>query len=252
MRLKFLCPQDPETHAWARTWSKAHTGMSFQLEVDFTDTIQMIKGKIQEQEGLPVDQQRLVYSNKQLEDARTLSDYNIQTESGLQLFWLPDNTQPQTEIKALTPINCFQDPALTWNNGQPKHTSYDEGTGELTVVPDPELDYWSRTFYKPVLVKHDAQTLLAPVPANVEATLTTAFTLSPRAQFDQAGIMILVSESTWVKQGGHRVHRWQATAVLCCNKRRVLGLVNAGLASLGRRTTGNVDPHTGEQASPWA
>jgi len=69
------------------------------------------------------------------------------------------------------------------------------------IVPTPRLDYWSRTFYEPLLVKHDAQTLLTPVDADAEATLTVAFTLTPRAQFDQAGIMVVVDEATWVKAG---------------------------------------------------
>ena len=72
---------------------------------------------------------------------------------------------------------------------------------ELVIVPAPQRDYWSKTFYSPLLVKHDAQTLLTVVPATVEATLTTAFTLTPVAQFDQAGIMILVDDTTWVKAG---------------------------------------------------
>jgi regulation of enolase protein 1 (concanavalin A-like superfamily) len=80
----------------------------------------------------------------------------------------------------------------------PQHTI--EG-GAISITPTPNLDYWSRTFYQPVLLKHDAQTLLTPVAADAETTLTTAFTLQPRAQFDQAGIMVLVDEGTWVKAG---------------------------------------------------
>jgi len=97
-------------------------------------------------------------------------------------------------------IDRFNDDRLAWNNGVPQHT-FEPTTGAITITPTPNLDYWSKTFYSPLLVKHDAQTLLTPVAADVEATLTTAFTLKPRAQFDQAGIMILVDESTWVKAG---------------------------------------------------
>lgn len=97
-------------------------------------------------------------------------------------------------------ITAFNDPRFEWSNGVPQHSIDAEG-GAITITPTPNLDYWSRTFYEPLLVKHDAQCLLTPVAADMEATLTTAFTLRPRAQFDQAGIMVLVDEVTWVKAG---------------------------------------------------
>jgi hypothetical protein len=119
-------------------------------------------------------------------------------------------------------IVSFLDARLTWDEkgepgkGNAGHWSVGDD-GSLTIAPVPGSDFWSRTFYTPLLIRTDGQSLAACVPAHLEMSLTSAFTYSPIEQLDQAGVVAFIDDDTWVKAGIEFVNRSPRLACVMTN-----------------------------------
>jgi regulation of enolase protein 1 (concanavalin A-like superfamily) len=131
----------------------------------------------------------------------------------------------------MEPVNSFADQRLRWLNGPVAVGASPtgdlgadgsftiEGDGaQLTMRAPAKKDFWSKTFYTPLLIKSDASALLCSVSDEQEVTVKIDFTFNPVSQFDQAGLLVYIDDDHWMKCGIEYCDGSPRLSVVVCNE----------------------------------